>query len=158
MTIARFSAYTLRLLTVALLFTALTTSCNKDDNNPTPTTDSQTALLVANNWQVSNVTTTDGQTINQSRLNLATSFLFSLSMQFRNDNTVRALDPKQSNQVINQGTWKLASDSQSMDVVVNGFNGSFPIVQLNRSTLILRQQAPVDGKTTPINLEFKPVL
>ncbi|QJD79867.1 hypothetical protein [Spirosoma rhododendri] len=150
----RFSAYTLRLLAVALLFLAFTTGCNKDDNNPT----SQTGLLVANNWQVSNVTTTDGQTINQSRLNLATSVLFSLSMQFRNDNTVRALDPKQSNQVINQGTWKLASDNQSMDVVVTGFNGNFPIVQLNRSTLILRQQAPVDGKTTPINLEFKPVL
>lgn len=140
-----------------LLVTAFATACN-NDNNPAPTTDSQTALLVANNWQVSNVTTPDGQAINTGRLSLATQFLYSLNMQFRNDNTVRALDPGQSNQVVNQGTWKLAADNQSMDVAVNGFNGNFPIVRLDRSSLILRQQAPVDGKTSPINLEFKPVL
>lgn len=139
-----------------LFLAAFTTACN-NDNNPAPTANSQTELLVANNWQVSSVTTTDGQAINPNRLNLATSVLYNLKMQFRNDNTVRALDPNQSNIVINQGTWKLASDNQSMDVVVTGFNGNFPIVQLDRNTLILRQQAPVDGKTSPINLEFKPV-
>ncbi len=147
----------LRSSVVTLLLLAFITACN-NDNNPTPTTSSQTELLVANNWQVSNVTDTNGQTINASRLSFTTNLLYSLSMQFRNDNTVRALDPKQSNVVVNQGTWKLASDNQSMDVVVTGFNGNFPIVQLNRNTLILRQQAPVDGKNAPINLEFKPVL
>ncbi len=153
----RFSTSLLRSSVVALLLLAFITACN-NDTNPAPTAESQTALLVANNWQVSNVTDTDGQTINPSRLGYTTNLLYSLNMQFRNDNTVRALDPKQSNIVVNQGTWKLASDSQSMDVAVTGFNGNFPIVQLNRNQLILRQQAPVDGKNAPINLEFKPVL
>lgn len=154
---SRFSPSLLRSSVVALLLLAFITACNNNDN-PAPTAASQTELLVANNWQVNAVTTTDGQPINVNRLNLATAVLYNLRMQFRNDNTVRALDPNQSNVVVNQGTWKLASDNQSMDVVVTGFNGNFPIVQLDRNQLILRQQAPVDGKNTPINLEFKPVL
>ena len=134
-------------------------SCKKDDpNTPAPTTNSQTELLVAHNWIVTRVTTPDGQDINRSRLNLATQVLFSLNMQFRANGTVRALDPNASNTVINGGTWVLTPDSKSIDVVVTGFTGNFPVVQLDRSTLILRQTAPVDGKNADINLVFAPSL
>ncbi|AQG79085.1 hypothetical protein [Spirosoma montaniterrae] len=145
--------------TLLLLFVALAslTACKKDDP-ATPSAASQTELLVANNWQTSRVTTVDGQTINRNRLNIATQILFELKMQFRADGRVSALDPNQSNQIINGGTWKLAADNQSIDVDVTGFKGNFPIVQLSRSRLILRQNAPVDGKATDINLEFDPVL
>ncbi len=133
------------------------TACQKDDP-AAPTATTQTERLVANNWQTTRVTTTDGQTINRNRLNLSTQVLFDLKMQFRADGRVSALDPNQSNQIINGGTWKLAADNQSIDVDVTGFKGNFPIVQLSRNKLILRQNAPVDGKATDINLEFDPVL
>ena len=81
--------------------------------------------------------------------------LYQLNMQFRSDNTVRAID-RTSKQIINGGTWKLANDSKSMDIDVTGFKGNFPIVELSRTRLILRQRAPVDGKDTDINLEFAP--
>ncbi|MFD2935053.1 hypothetical protein [Spirosoma flavum] len=143
------------LLIVTVLFSTLT-RCKKD-NGATPAT-SQTDLLVANNWRTVRVTTPDGQEINKNRLNLATQVLYDLNMQFRNNGTVRALDPKQSNSVINGGTWTLAADNQSIDVDVSGFKGNFPIVQLTKSKLILRQNAPVDGNKTDINLEFEPSL
>lgn len=142
-----------------VLFATLLTACKKDDNNtPAPTQQSQTDLLVANNWRTVRVTTPAGQEINRSRLNLATQVLFDLNMQFRNNGTVRALDPKQSNVVVNGGSWTLAPDNKSIDVDVTGFKGNFPIVELSRTRLSLRQRAPVDGQNADINLVFDPVL
>ncbi|GAB2554664.1 hypothetical protein [Spirosoma areae] len=150
---------TIRLLLMFTLLLSTLTQCKKDDgNNPVPTAASQTELLVANNWRTVRVLTPDGQEINKNRLNLATQVLYDLNMQFRNNGTVRALDPKQSNSVINGGTWKLTADNQSIDVDVSGFRGNFPIVQLNKNKLILRQRAPVDGKDADINLDFDPTL
>ncbi|MVM37174.1 hypothetical protein GO730_05170 [Spirosoma sp. HMF3257] len=148
---------TIRLLLVCTALLITLTYCT-NDSNPTPTEASQTDLLVANNWRTVQVSTADGQAINKSRLNLATQVLYDLNMQFRNDGTVRALDPKQSNSVVNGGTWKLATDTKSIDVDVSGFKGNFPIIQLTKSKLILRQRAPVDGKDADINLEFDPTL
>lgn len=147
------------LLVVTVLFSTLT-GCKKDDITTTiePTVSSQTDLLVASNWRTVRVSTPGGQEINKSRLNLSTQILFDLNMQFRNNGTVRALDPKQSNSVINGGTWQLAADNKSIDVDVTGFKGNFPIIQLTKSKLTLRQRAPVDGKDADINLEFEPAL
>ena len=142
---------TLRFLAVTLFLSLTLFGCQKD------TISSRSELLVANNWRTSRVTTPDGQPLNANRLNLSTQVLFQLDMQFRNNNTVRALD-RTSNQVINGGTWKLATDSQSMDVDVTGFKGNFPIVELSRTKLILRPRAPVDGKDADINLEFEPTI
>ncbi len=148
---------TIRFLLVFTVLLSALTNCKKDDTLA-PTTTSQTDLLVANNWRTVRVSTPEGQEINKSRLNLTTQVLYDLNMQFRNNGTVRALDPKQSNSVINGGTWALASDSKSIDVNVSGFKGNFPIIQLDKSKLILRQRAPVDGKDSDINLVFDPSL
>ena len=147
----------IRLLLALSLLTLSLTGCKKDDG-ATPTTSSQTDLLVANNWRTKRVTTPDGAEISRNRLNLATQVLFDLNMQFRANGTVRALDPNQANSVVNGGTWKLTPDNQSIDVDVTGFKGNFPIVQLNRNKLILRQRAPLDGQNADINLEFEPSL
>ena len=149
---------TLRFLLVTLLSTGILIGCkNEGGTTPAPTTASQSELLVANNWLTSRVSTPDGQSINQNRLNLATQVLFSLNMQFRANGTVRAID-RTSQQIINGGTWKLSTDNKSIDVDVTGFKGNFPIVELSRTKLILRQRAPVDGKDADINLEFDPSL
>ena len=149
---------TLRFLLVTLLSTGILISCkNEGGTTPAPGTASQTELLTANNWRTSRVSTPDGQSINSNRLSSVTQFLYDLNMQFRADGTVRAID-RTSQQIINGGTWKLTTDSKSMDVDVTGFRGNFPIVELNRTKLILRQRAPVDGKDADINLEFDPSL
>jgi hypothetical protein len=146
----------IRFLFSLLLITTLI-SCD-DDTPSVVTAASQTELLVANNWQVYRVTDINSQLITESRLNATTRSLFALNMQFRANNTVRALDPRQSNNIVNGGTWKLTEDNKSIDVDVQGFDGNFPIVRLDRQQLILRQVAPVDGKKADINLEFKPSL
>lgn len=148
-----------RLLLVCLVLVGTLTYCKKDDgNNPAPTAASQTELLVATNWQVTSITTPDGQLINYKRLNLISQLLPELKFQFKADNTVRALDPAQSNTVKNAGTWFLATDNKSIDVDVTGFKGNFPLIELTKNKLILRQRAPVDGKDADINLVFEPTL
>ena len=150
---------TFRILILTSVLLGSLISCKKDDdNNPAPTATSQTDLLVANNWQVTSITTPDGQVINYNRLNLASQVLPLLKFQFRANNSVRAFDPNQSNTTVNAGSWYLATDNKSMDVDVTGFKGNFPIVQLSKSKLILRQIAPVDGKNADINLVFDPTL
>lgn len=141
----------------ALMLVATLISCD-DDTPSVITAASQTELLANNNWRLARVSDINGQLINQSRLNADTRYLFSLNMQFRSDNTVRALDPGQSNNIVNGGTWKLTADNKTLDVAVNGFSGKFPIIQLDRRQLVLRQVAPVDGKNADINLEFDPSL
>ena len=149
----------LRILLVFSVLASTLTNCKKDDgNNPAPTATSQTDLLVATNWQVTSITTPDGQLINYKRLNLISQLLPELKFQFKADNTVRALDPAQSNTVKNAGTWFLATDNKSMDVDVTGFKGNFPIIELTKNKLVLRQRAPVDGKDADINLNFEPAL
>ncbi|GAB3012903.1 hypothetical protein GCM10027185_04180 [Spirosoma pulveris] len=151
--------YPVRILLFCTVLFSILTGCSTDNGtDPNPVGTSQSELLVANNWVTNRVSTPDGQEINRSRLNLSTQVLYDLNMQFRNNGTVRALDPKQSNSVVNQGTWVLASDSKSIDVDVQGFKGNFPIIQLTKNKLILRQRAPVDGKDADINLEFIPSL
>lgn len=147
----------LRLIFICTIVLGTLTHCKKTDDTIL-TTGSQTDLLIANNWRTVRVTNLDGVEINRSRLNLSTQVLYDLNMQFRNNGTVRALDPRQSNSVINAGTWTLSTDNQSIDVVVTGFSGNFPIVQLSKTKLVLRQRAPVDGQNADINLEFEPML
>ena len=145
-------------LWVSLLLVGTLIGCKNDGGTtPAPTTATQTELLVANNWLTSRVSTPDGQSINQNRLNLSTQVLFNLNMQFRANGTVRAID-RTSQQIINGGTWTFATDSKSIDVDVTGFKGNFPVLELSRTKLILRQRAPVDGKDADINLEFDPSL
>ena len=153
---------TLQLFLFVGLFLTLLTGCKKEDNttDPEPTQSSQTDLLVANNWRTTSITTPDGQAINKSRLDLFSQSLFELNMQFRNNGRVNALDPTQGNVAVNGGTWKLATDNQSIDVDVTGFVGNFPIVQLTKNKLILRQdgKASIDGKKSDVYLVFEPAL
>lgn len=155
---AHYSA--MKFIRVIFWFAMLSTvsmGCQEKENNPTPTPESQTELLVANKWGLKRVANANDNTISTSQMNATTLLLFELSMQFSKDNTVLARNTKTS-QVLNGGTWKLAEDNKSMDVDVNGFKGNFPILALSRTKLTLRQRAPVSGVDTDINLEFEPIL
>lgn len=143
----------IRIFLLVMVLASSLTAC-KDDSSAI-TAQSQTNLLVANKWLLTRVATTSDQTISQSQLNLATLLLYELNMEFKANNTVRAINTK-TQQIVNGGTWTLAPDNRSMDVVVTGFTGNFPIIELSRTKLTLRQRAPIGGKDTDINLEFVP--
>ena len=140
-----------------LLLVALLPGCGTDENNPTPTVQNQTDLIVANGWQLTQVNDTQGRALSQNQLNLTTAALFSMEMQFRANGTVRALDLK-TRQILNGGSWKFTDDLTSMDVDVTGFRGQFGVRTLTSQRLVLRQHIKVNGTDQDADLEFKPAI
>ena len=144
-----------------LLPVALLSGCKNDDNmgstTPTPTAQTQTQLLAANAWQLDKLTDTSGKTINATQTNLTTQVLFGLIFQFRDNNTVRALD-RTTKQIVNGGEWTLTADNKAVNVNVTGFKGDFPLVELTAKKMTLRQNVPVNGVNQDVNLEFVPSL
>ena len=144
-----------------LLPVALLSGCKNDNDmggiTPAPTAQTQTQLLAANAWQLDKLTDTSGKTINATQTNLTTQVLFGLIFQFRDNNTVRALD-RTTKQIVNGGEWTLTADSKAVNVNVTGFKGDFPLVELTAKKMTLRQNVPVNGVNQGINLEFVPSL
>ncbi len=124
-------------------------SCKKD-----PESETKADVIINKPWKLSRVTDTNGTTIVESRLGVATQAIFGMSIEFLNNNRVRAVDLR-SNQVLNGGTWYLKDDDTNMSIEVVGFTGDFKVIQLTSTTLTLQQSnVPVDGKQQAANLEF----
>jgi hypothetical protein len=145
-----------------LLPVALLSGCKNNNANgtdPMPTAQTQTQLLVGslNGWQLDKLTDTSGKTINASQVNLTTQVLFGLIFQFKDNNTVRALD-RTTKQIVNGGEWTLTTDNKAVTVNVTGFKGDFPLVELTAKKMTLRQVVPVNGTNQDVNLEFIPSL
>lgn len=121
----------------------------------TPSVQTRTELIKASNWQLSRITTTDGQTVAGNKLNTSTNLIFALDIQFKENNVVRASD-KVSKQILNAGTWSFVENDTKVDVNVTGFKGVFGVVELTNNKLVLRNKVPISGVDTDANMEFVP--
>ena len=130
-------------------------ACKKDDTAQ-PTSVSRTEVLVANKWRMERITRADdGMVVPVNQLGGSAQALNFIDIQFTNANIARAID-RSTRQIVNAGSWKLTTDSQGLDVDVTGFKGIFPIIDLTRTRLILRQNTTVNSTKTDVNLEFVP--
>lgn len=144
----------------ALAFIVLTiavSSCKKGTDPDPNSAAVRLELITATNWQLNQITDLSGKLINPQQTNLTTQVLFGLDFQFRSDNTVRAID-KTTKQIVNGGDWKFADNNTAIDVNVTGFKGKFPIGDLTRQKLVLKNKIPVNGLDQDANLEFKAAL
>lgn len=135
-----------------LLFVGVT-SCKKDDS--TQSIAARADLLVANDWRLTRITDTGGSSIAVNRLGVGALALNFADIQFTDRNIARAID-RSTKQIINGGTWYLVQNNEALDINVTGFTGIFPIIDLSRTKLIIRQNTTVDGQKTDVNLEFAP--
>ena len=139
-----------------LLLVPALTNCKKNSEPAPVTTESQTTLLVSNTWVIKQISDVNGKPYTDGQLSLTTLAVKSLDFQFKSDNTVRASDSV-TKQIKNGGTWYLIENNTSLDVNVTGFSGKFPVVELTKTKLTLRQVDKINGApNTPINLEFVP--
>ncbi|HEY0108409.1 MAG TPA: hypothetical protein VGB67_02210 [Fibrella sp.] len=135
-----------------ILFSGLA-SCKKDES--TQAVAARADLLVANDWRLSRITDTNGSAIAVNRLGIGALALNFADIQFTDKNVARAID-RSTKQIINGGTWYLIQNNEALDIKVTGFTGIFPIIDLSRTKLIIRQNTTVDGQKTDVNLEFAP--
>ncbi|WP_375444850.1 hypothetical protein [uncultured Fibrella sp.] len=140
------------LLLLFLSFSGLV-SCKKDD--PAQAIAARADLLVANDWRLTRITDTNGSVIAVNRLGVGALALNFADIQFTDKNVARAID-RSTKQIINGGTWYLVQENTALDVNVTGFAGIFPIIDLSKTKLIIRQNTTVDGQKTDVNLEFAP--
>ncbi|MEZ0485166.1 hypothetical protein [Fibrella aquatica] len=128
-------------------------SCKED--NSVQTVAARPELLVANDWRLTRITDTSGGAIAVNRLGVGALALNFADIQFTDKNVARAID-RSTKQIINAGTWFMIQENAALDIKVTGFTGIFPIIDLSRTKLIIRQNTTVDGQKTDVNLEFAP--
>lgn len=150
---SRFRLFATPLLLFSLLAFTGVVSCKKDD--VTQTIANRADLLVANDWRLTRITDVNGNVIAVNRLGVGALALNFADIQFTDKNIARAID-RSTKQIINGGTWYLVQENAALDINVTGFTGIFPIIDLSRTKLIIRQNTTVDGQKTDVNLEFAP--
>ncbi|MBO0939024.1 hypothetical protein J2I47_20895 [Fibrella sp. HMF5335] len=143
------------LLFLAFFCFAGLAACKKDDTIQTPSA-ARADVLVANKWRMERITRADdGTVVPVNQLGVSALALNFIDIQFTEANIARAID-RNTKQIINAGSWKLTQDYQGLDVDVTGFKGIFPIIELSRTKLILRQNTTINNVKTDVNLEFVP--
>ncbi|MCU0339784.1 MAG: hypothetical protein MUE30_07855 [Spirosomaceae bacterium] len=142
----------------SFLFVIFLMSCERTgQENPTP--DSTTKnVLVTNPWKLEKITDANGNTINPDLLPAEGKAFFGVNIQFKEDKTVRAIDPV-ARQVVNGGVWDLLDGNKTLDIDLGAnFKGKYPINALERSRMSLRNTMVFNGLKFDVNLELVPAL
>lgn len=135
----------------------LATSCDKDKPGPQPDGSTKSKILVTNPWRLTDVTDPAGVKIPINQLGIQTLGLYTIDIQFFDNNVTKALDQKTS-QVTNGGTWYLKENDKLLDIEISQFKGDFGVKELSRNKMSLTTQIPVNGVDKPGVLVFSPVV
>ena len=148
-----------RIVLLLIGITFFGVSCKKIDDNTDPVAQLQTITqaLITNPWKIDRITDLSGNVINTSNLPAESRAMFGVNIQFNEDKTVRAIDPT-SKTIVNGGSWDLLDDQKALDINISQLKGKFPIVKLERSRMILRNQVVFQGIGFDVNLELVPAL
>lgn len=147
-------------LTTLLLICSvwLSISCTKPtEEDPAAKEQTTIEVLINNPWKIERITDLSGNVINTSNLPEESRAMFGINIKFNEDKTVRAIDPT-SKVVVNGGSWDFFDNQQTLDINVSQLKGKFPIVKLERSRMILRNQVVFQGIGFDVNLELVPSL
>ena len=143
---------------VIFSFVALLFGCKSSTVEATQTS---TDIITANNWKIDRFATkADNKTLTISDLGAQPFALMILDFSFKSNNVVRAVD-RTSGQIPNSGTWYLKNNDKTLDFDVSFFAGTFDVVELTKTKMVIRIQQPsalfpkIDSN---VNWEFVPSL
>lgn len=137
------------LLATILLFSW---ACKKE------TTQTPTDKITAFQWKIDRFTLADKTTIIDPTLfNDDAKYINSFTYIFTADGNVKSYD-KDTKQAGAYGTWSFNSDATSVNVKIQGLGGSFPVVELSATSMVLQNTAKYNGQNIPFNMVFVPVL
>jgi hypothetical protein len=141
---------------LCLLALVAATSCQRtvtaEEDQTQATT---TRVLVTNPWKIDKITDANGTTIPLSSLPAESRALFGINIQFFEDKSVRAIDPV-SRTVVNGGSWQFLDEEKTLDIDVSQLKGKFPILNLSRTRMVLRNRIQFNGLPFDVNLELVP--
>lgn len=138
---------------MALIFITLSASKCKDKENIAPAT-----ILTSVVWKLDRYSDLDNKTLTQNQLNPQAVGLFSLDIEFRENNITRARE-RTTKQIVNTGTWYLVENDKVMDINAIGIKDRFEVILIQKNKLILRARNNKMLSTGEfVNLELVPSL
>jgi hypothetical protein len=137
------------LLATILLFSW---ACKKD------TVQTPTDKITAFQWKIDRFTLADKTTvIDPTLFNDDAKYINSFTYVFTSDGQVKSTD-KDTKQAGAYGTWAFNTDATSGNVKIQGLGGSFPVIELTSTSMILQNTAKYNGQNIAFNMVFVPVL
>ena len=116
----------------------------------------KTEAIKASEWVVSGFTTADNSPIDPTLFGGDAKFIDQLTYVFDNTGVVRSYD-KISKQAQAYGTWGLIENSTKLDINIQGFKGTFGVIELSKTKMILRNNIKYNNLEIPVNMVFIPL-
>lgn len=139
---------------LTILFSLCIFSCVKDqviDPNL-----AKSDAIKSTEWVISGFTTADNTPIDPALFTGDAKFIDQLTYIFDNAGVVRSYD-KVSKQAQSYGTWGLIENSTKLDININGFKGTFGVIELSKTKMILRNNIKYNNTDIPVNMVFIPL-
>jgi hypothetical protein len=112
--------------------------------------------LKASEWVIMGFTTADNTPIDPALFSGDAKFINQLTYIFENTGTVRSYD-KVSKQAQSYGTWGLIENATKLEINIQGFKGTFEVIELSKSKMILRNNIKYNSQEIPVNMVFIPL-
>ncbi len=134
-------------------------NCKKVEVTDTPTmTETAVSVLTTNPWKVAKITDLNGNAIDKNLLPTEVKSFFEVYIYFKEDKTVRALDPVALT-VQQGGVWDLLDNAKTLLIDLGKtFKGNYPINKLERARMSLRHTAVYNGLNFDVYLELVPAI
>ena len=154
----------LKLLSILLISVSIF-SCQKEAaTDPTLTEEEKLKVeaskkveaIKSTEWLVSGFTTADNAPIDPTLFTGDAKFIDQLTYIFDNTGIVRSYD-KISKQAQANGTWGLVENSTKLDINIQGFKGTFGVIELSKTKMILRNNIKYKNIDIPVNMVFIPL-
>ncbi|MES2517299.1 MAG: hypothetical protein V4585_04275 [Bacteroidota bacterium] len=129
-------------------------SCSKDQSQDPAVTKSE--AIKSTEWVVDGFTTADNTPIDPALFSGDAKFINQLTYIFDNTGTVRSYD-KISKQAQAYGTWGLTESDTKLDINIQGFKGTFGVIELSKQKMILRNNIKYNNVDVPVNMVFIPL-
>jgi hypothetical protein len=143
----------LRLLPI-LLISISVFSCSKEENVDPNT--AKTDAIKGSEWVISSFTTADNTPIDPLLFTGDAKFINQLTYIFDNKGVVRSYD-KVSKQAQAYGTWGLVENATKLEINIQGFKGTFGVIELSKTKMILRNNIKYNNLEIPVNMVFIPL-
>lgn len=129
-------------------------SCAKDETiDPNL---AKTDAIKSSEWVISGFTTSNNTPIDPALFTGDAKFIDQLTYIFDNAGIVRSYD-KVSKQAQAYGAWGLIENSTKLEINIQGFKGTFGVIELSKTKMILRNNIRYNNNDIPINMIFVPL-
>ncbi len=112
--------------------------------------------IKSSEWIISGFTTSDTTPIDPALFAGDAKFIDQLTYIFDNAGVVRSYD-KVSKQAQAYGTWRLVENSTKLEINIQGFKGSFGVIELSKTKMVLRNNIKYNNNDIPVNMVFVPL-